>query len=295
MNLFFSISCKKTNENEKLSVEQIAYYYIDQNRSEEAIKFLYGEIKKYLLKPSLTIEEKMVLDNLYVILASAYAKLSDFSVLRITNAISIGKKITEIDNFNDEKMIQKSSNNIEIKSKSKINNNDEILNDFSKIFIFNFKYYHLFKVIPKVEENNIVYLKYSVKILNSIENLKRPDLIFRALLKIVLAISVFEINYLKFEVSNDILDPNYCKIDLNFYSQNLINTLDEIKSAMQDLLISLPEKKNELSEIIAKLDYYKIYLALQTNQTFEINKQNSIPSTFVNEYIPAKNFNKCLL
>lgn len=225
-----------------------AYRLIDLQRTDEAIILLESQ------KQNST-------DNLELMntLASAYAHKSG---IRITTMIPLFLQSGRLKKLNIE--FQKYQTKFKDNSKKP----DQLRN-----YIFNLTYLKLFleslDQIPRVSEDNVIYLRYSISLLNSMgERLRKKDRIYRAILETVY------LKYLLAEKSDLVTrmfqrSNCYGQYERNQVSLYLYEVSELMIDTFTDYSFFVKDKENEFLSASKEISQLSVNLNILLNSFFE--------------------------
>lgn len=228
--------CAKSSNQKVESTQLRAYRLIDDNRTDDAISLLSAEIETKDNNSINGLDESKEATDLRVTLASAYAKKSGISIHEIAHAFEMGKQISS---FNAQSS-QISSEKVEP------NENDRKLKDIASLLASQLKVIQTIAIIPKVQNEKLNYLAQAVRILNNTPNLGPADLIYSALLKIILVRTMLDSDEFKSILPKVVKENHQCVAKLNDFRDHLTRASQILLSGYEDLGKAMPEKKEEV-------------------------------------------------
>lgn len=228
--------CGKSDHNQsEENVQLRAYRLIDANKVDDAISLLSAEIDSRDQNAQNGIDESKETTDLRVTLASAYAKKSGIRIFEIAKAFEMGKKISSF------KLQEFSS-----KADSSNNPSDKALRDISKLLMAHLKMIQTLSIIPQISQEKADFLLQAVRVLNSSNNLEPADLIYSAILKVILVRTMLESDSLKFVMPKVVKENNQCVANLTEFRDHLTRASKILLSGYEDIGKAMPEKKKEV-------------------------------------------------
>lgn len=249
----------KNSQQQDESVVLHSYRLIDENRTDEAIVLLTDEINK-LSKNTSEANNSAEMIELKITLASAYAKKAGLTVREMAKAIKQSQQIANINTMTTTS------------TSAEYAKNEKILHDFSELLLTYFKSFQIISVIPKIEPAKIVYLSQAVKIISSISDLSPADLIYSAVLKVVLVRTLLESNEIKQIIPVITKENNECVAKVGEFRDYLVRASKILISGLEDLTKALPDKKDEYMRSAHDIVEFSTHLSEINSAGLVINK-----------------------
>ena len=238
--VLFSCGSKSDSNRDNESVELQSYRLIDSNQEDSAIVLLtdkIAELRFAKLKRELSDPEKKQLNQLKVILASAYAKKAGITIREMVVTYQIGKQFSNLSSAF-------SSGQIEIKTSQ-----DKALQSIIDIYLGQIKIFQAISAIPKVEKNNIIFIEQAVKVLQSTSNLSPGDYVYSAFIKLILARSYLESENMVNIVPKVEKNEKECIAHFDRFRQYLIKTSSVLLGCIDDLKHALPNQASDFDRV----------------------------------------------
>ncbi|MBC7419857.1 MAG: hypothetical protein H7328_03930 [Bdellovibrio sp.] len=225
------VGCGKSRNQDEEGVQLRAYRLIDDDRVDDAISLLTAEIGNRDEAANDGADLSQETTDLRVTLASAYAKKSGIRIYEIANAFQMGKQISNY-------KIQSTDFDPE--------SNGEKLNGLSVLLITQLKMMQTISIVPKIAQEKTKYLEIAIRILNSAPNLSPADLVYSAILKVILVRTMLESAELKSFMPKVVKENGQCVARFTEFRDHLTRASKVLLSGYEDVAKAMPEKKEEI-------------------------------------------------
>lgn len=200
-----------------------SYQLIDEQRTDEAISLLEGEILKSPEDVKLNIT-----------LASAYAHKAGVKLQKLVGIVlQIKKSIENRKKIKREK--EKAGTTLAKSSKG-----------FSELLIKINSFIDVFESIPNIDQKDSVYLKHAIFLLSSLGNkLPKKEYLYKAILEVILFKYTLNDTLIEEINENVLLSEQSCKIDYSLLSESMINITKLYIMILIDLSIGTDSNYDE--------------------------------------------------
>ncbi|OQW51111.1 MAG: hypothetical protein A4S09_10430 [Proteobacteria bacterium SG_bin7] len=247
-----------------------AYRLIDEQRTDEAIALLENELRKN----DSNIE-------LRVVLASAYAHKGGIKIQKlfpVVNSIDkINKSKEKLGDVSKQKNINEKTNTV--------------LLNAANLMIRASRFLDAYAAIPAADRKQVEYIRHAILLLSEISNtaLKPEDVLFRAILEIVLLKHILAENFIGELSATD--DPKKCDLDIAKINSNIVVTGKLLIDIFNDIgfvkSTSATDMKHLTEETIDVVESLKsLFSAAEA--------LDEVGKTFLNESIIQSGFGKML-
>jgi hypothetical protein len=220
--------CADKNQNQRDDTVLNAYRLIDENRDDEAIELLETSLGK---DPS-NYDYKAVL-------ASAYAHKAG---IKIQNLVPALQKSSQLKKLSDGSK-SSSGETIGAKVDSGALNIASMLSKFSGVL-------ETYASVPTIDKAQSTYLIHSIYILNSLgSRIKSEDVIYRAVLEIVLFKHYLAENFIGEFVEPKIKDEVSCRIDLGNVNDSIIKIGKLLIDIFNDVGFANPKQAEDMKKL----------------------------------------------
>lgn len=230
-------ACGK-KEKEPESPQTQAYRLIDQGQTEQAISLLTDEIKARDDRHQPDGDHSEETESLRMTLASAYLKMSGLVMKDILKSATEGSRVNQMQPVN---LAILPGVDGEIGTK---------LAENSNLILEGYKRLQWASILPLVGAEQIEYLKYGLKIVESVRNKKPEDWLYSAIMKIVVLNSNFVPKVVSGAEARLIKIDSNCVVNIRDIKNNLIATSDQVIGILEDLLKALPARKDEYEALL---------------------------------------------
>lgn len=310
--LLLILGCGKT-QSDKINgnLQMRAYRLIDDNQIDDAISLLSHEIDKRDEAAPGGFDDSPETSKLRVTMASAYAKKAGVQIFEIAKSLKI---LLEISSYKIYKPHQSLTGAKPSKEKpatspdhgdsnesghvfqspvhsgpieNKILKGIQFKNasrdyfDFLESFLEYFKFLQMTLVLPKVTQENYIYLYQSIKILNSAPNLSPGDFVYSAFLKAIQFRTIIESEEFKKNLPYLVKEENQCIAMFGKFGENSSRAIKMLLSGLNDLEKAMPEKKEELRKSSEELTQVMSRLDVMNSEGIIINNFQSSSFLFM--------------
>lgn len=225
--LIFCGCGKQQNHNEDTVLK--AYRLIDEQRTDEAIELLEGELNK---TPN---------NNEYKsVLASAYAHKAGIKIQKLVPVISQADRL---------KKLKEKYEGIDKKS-SFSNQLNKLALNASSLFIKLSSMMEAYASVPVLSVDQATYLRHAIYILNSIgKSATQEDVLYRAILEVVLFKHILSENLIGEFMEPATKDELKCRIDLGNLNDTLINLGKLLIDIYNDLGFANPKQAGDMKKL----------------------------------------------
>lgn len=224
--------CSQSKPKSEESTLLRSYRLIDSDKEDEAIGLLSHELQVRDSQAPEGTDQSAEATQLRVTLASAYAKKAGLTIREIARAYDLARSLASF-KISKENLVNPTEN-------------DQKVTDLSNLVLQEIRLIQTITVIPKVEQDQQLYLYQSIRILNSISNLSPADLIYSVIVKVVYVRTLLESNQIKAILPKIVKENNQCVAKLSEFRNYLQKATKILLSAYDNLATALPEKKEEI-------------------------------------------------
>jgi hypothetical protein len=255
--LVFCLGCTSKKQPEE-SIQTRAYRLIDQGQVEQAIILLSEEIESRDKSHQPKGDHSEETDSLRVTLASAYFKLSGLEMKDILKSVVEGNRVNQL-----KPPILSKNPDID----PKVGEGLDLI--FRQIFEF-YKSIQWFSVLPAVGDEKIEFLKHATKILNTVQSKKPEDLIFKAIIKVVILNSSLTSPRVGLAAPHMIKENGKCVAQIENMKTHLIGFSEDVLSILTDLIQAIPERKDEFAANVEITKKARSAIQAAKNEDFQI-------------------------
>jgi hypothetical protein len=254
--LIVGCEAKKTPEE---SVQTQAYRMIDHGQVDQAIELLSGEIRARDENHQPDGDHSEDTESLRVTLASAYFKMAGLEMKDVLRSVTEGSRINQL-----KPSLFSKNPDIDPKQGAFLDSIARNIFDF-------YKSVQWFSVLPVVGDDKIDILKYAVKILNTVRSKKPEDLIYKAIIKVIILNSSLTSRKFLAVLPPLVKEGAKCVAQCRDLKNYLLEFSDDVLSVMGDLVEALPERKDEFSVNVEIIQKYKADVVAVKDENIEVN------------------------
>ena len=236
-----TLGCSQKKAEQKENVQLSAYRLIDENRSDEAISLLTGEIETRDSSSPTGFASDSETKDLRVTLASAYARKAGISIFEIARSFDLIKSLDSTPRLQLSELSGLGG------PTSQLEKQTVLVQDFVSNKI---KILETLAVLPRVSLDKLDYLIYGVRVLQGVPNLNSSDLIYKSILNIVIARTYLDTEVTHKMTGGLVVQRNsICYYNFTGLYVHFLRVVEIILTTVQDLNVALPERRPEIARI----------------------------------------------